>query len=120
MRLPDRTAQPIRTWRNHDRVYMVRHQTICPDRDAMPLAPFGHKVEVGSVVAVREEDFLPSVPPLGDVVRVSRRHHACNTCHGWQITACLAACQLISVWCPSVCAQVRADAFTGEDSRKGK
>ncbi len=81
MGLADRPAQPLGGLGGGDEVDVVRHQAIGPDLDAAALAPLCHQVQIGAVVGVAEEGLLPTVAPLGDLVRATRCDHASQSRH---------------------------------------
>ena len=53
----------------HDEVNRVRHEAPSPDLCALGLGGLADQVEIGSLVAVIEEDRLPVIASLGDVMR---------------------------------------------------
>jgi hypothetical protein len=60
----------------HDEVNRVRHEAPGPDLCARGLGGLADQVEIGSVVPVIEEDRLPVIASLGDVVRQARDNDA--------------------------------------------
>jgi hypothetical protein len=77
MDLADRPSQPIRRLRNSDEMDVVRHQAVRPDLNLMGAAPLPHQFQVALVILVAKKRLLPTVSPLGDVVRQARYYNSC-------------------------------------------
>jgi hypothetical protein len=58
-----------------------RLSLIISDLDPALPAPLGHQAKVGHVVLVAEKRLLPTVPPLGNVMRITRYNHSCDPRH---------------------------------------
>ncbi len=61
---------------------VVRHLAIGPDFDAEAAAGFAEPVAIESIVALLEEDALPPVAALGDVMRQAGNDGAGDAGHG--------------------------------------
>lgn len=81
MGLANGPAQSILRGRNGDQVDVIGHQAVGPDLDPALPARLGHQVEIRDVVLVAEKRLLPTVPPLGNVMRITRYNHSCNPRH---------------------------------------
>jgi hypothetical protein len=86
MGLTDSFAQTILCGGNGDEMGVVGHQTIGPNRNAKPTAPFGHQVEVVPVVLLAKKGLLSSIPALRDMMRIAGNHDSCDACHDSTVT----------------------------------
>src|SRR5208337_1363795 len=86
MCLADGATQALGGLRDNDKVNMIGHQAICPDRDLLCAAELGHELEVVLVVFLTEECLLSAVAPLGDMVRHARSYHTSQSSHGGKLT----------------------------------
>ena len=68
---------------HHDEVNRVRHEAPGPDLCAQGLGGLADQVEIGSLVAVIEEDRLPVIASLGDVMRQAWDNDARQPGHQW-------------------------------------
>ena len=66
-----------------DEVNRIGHEAPGPDLCARGLGGLADQVEIGSVVPVIEEDRLPVIASLGDVVRQAWDNHARKSGHRW-------------------------------------
>jgi hypothetical protein len=67
----------------HDEVNRVGHEAPGPDLCARGLGGLADQVEIGSLVAVIEDDRLPVIASLGDVVRQAWDNDARKSGHRW-------------------------------------
>lgn len=72
-------AQPVFVGWHDDDVDMVRHQAITPDFRPGPLCGLRQKVAVKRVVGILEKRLLPTIAPLGDMIRKARNDEAWTT-----------------------------------------
>ena len=81
VRLAERKCQPVLGRRHQNEMDMVGHEAIRPHRDAGLGGALGEQVAIQCVVAVLEEDFLPPVATLGDMVGMVGHDDAGETGH---------------------------------------
>lgn len=81
MGLANGPAQSILRGRNGDEVDVIGHEAVGPDLNPAFAAPLGHQLQIGDVVLLAEKRLLPTVPPLRDVMRITRYNHSCNPRH---------------------------------------
>ena len=84
VRLADRLGQPIGAGGNEDQMNMVGHQAIGPAGHAIGAATLGHQIAIERVVARLDEQRLPPIAALGDVVGKVGDDDAGQTGH-WSI-----------------------------------
>ena len=77
MDLADRQSQPVGRLRNSDEMDVVGHQAVCPDFNLMDGAPLPHQFQIVLVILIAKKRLLPTVSPLGDVVRKARYYNSC-------------------------------------------
>ena len=76
-----RRPQTVLVAGRHDEVNRVRHEAPGPDLCARGLGGLADQVEIGSVVPVIEEDRLPVIASLSDLVRQARDNDARKSGH---------------------------------------
>ena len=81
MDLADRQSQPVGRLRNSDEMDVVGHQAVCPDFNLMDGAPLPHQFQIVLVILIAKKRLLPTVSPLGDVVRKARYYNSCSSRH---------------------------------------
>ena len=69
VRFAERQRQTIRGIGHQDEMDVVGHQAIRPHRDAGLAATLGQQIAVKRIVAILEENLLPPVATLGDMMR---------------------------------------------------
>jgi hypothetical protein len=77
MDLADRPSQPVLRLRDSDEMDVVRHQAVRPDLNLMGAAPLPHQFQVALVILVAKKRLVPTVSPLGDVVRQAGYYNSC-------------------------------------------
>ena len=77
MDLADRQSQPVGRLRNSDEMDVIGHQAVCPDFNLMDGAPLPHQFQIVLVILIAKKRLLPTVSPLGDVVRKARYYNSC-------------------------------------------
>ena len=66
---------------NSDQMYMVRHQTPCPNHHIVSATPFSHQFDVGEVILLAEKSLQPPVTTQDNMMGNSRTYDSCNSCH---------------------------------------
>lgn len=61
---------------------MIQQAAVGPDRDAAPVAPLCHELQVDAVVLVPKKHGLAGIGALCDVVRTVWYLDAGDACHG--------------------------------------
>ncbi len=74
MRFPDRQSETIGSHRSENQANMIGHETVCPDLDPGFARLLSQQVSIDLLVTVLEEDRLPTIPTLRNVVRKARDH----------------------------------------------
>ena len=72
MCLAERKRQRFRRFRNRDQVNVVGHQTPSEDADITAVGMFAKYLKIADTVLVGEEDVLPIVAALRNVMRGAR------------------------------------------------
>ena len=73
---------------------VIGHQAIRPHRNAGALAPLCEQRPIGEIIIIAEEDRLPPIAALRDVMRQTWRNNACEPGHGRKTMAAAAVRQL--------------------------
>ena len=81
MSFTERSGQSVRGRGHTDQVHVIRHQTVGPDVEVIPLAHPGQEDPVGAVVAVREEDPHAPRAALRQVMRYARENRSRESRH---------------------------------------
>lgn len=58
----------MRSWFGNQ-MHMVGHQAPGPDGHPFFGAPLGHQIEVDLIIVIAKKGLLPTIAPLGDVMR---------------------------------------------------
>src|SRR4051794_7568137 len=82
VRASERLGQAVFRRRNKQVMNVIGHQAIRKNRDAMPKALAGEDSEIGSAVVIDEENILPIVASLGDVMNQAGDDDASDARHG--------------------------------------
>ena len=99
VRPPERPRKRITSTRDRDQVHVIIHQAIGPDRQLVLLAVLFEEIEIKPASARIVEYDLPSITPLGDMVRYSFENYACDSGHqdecadsngdlSWRVSEC--------------------------------
>jgi subtilisin family serine protease len=64
-----------------NKMYVIGHQAICPDRHPVPGTPLTQNLEVVLIVFFRKEGLLSPVSPLGDVMRQAGGNNSSDSGH---------------------------------------
>ena len=72
MAVPTYSVPTYSVARNRDQMRVVGHQAIADDCHAGGFAPLAEQVEIHPAVVIDEEDILPIVAALRDVMRAMR------------------------------------------------
>jgi hypothetical protein len=70
--LTERERQRFRGPRNHDKMYVIGHQTPSEDAEVMAAGVSAKYLDVADTVLIGEEDVLPIIASLRDVMRYAR------------------------------------------------
>jgi hypothetical protein len=81
MSLPDGMPQASLSGRDNDKMHMVGHEAIDPNRDLMTRAPLGHEINVGKIVRMDKEGPLSPVSSLCNVMRDTWHDNPGDPCH---------------------------------------
>lgn len=68
--------------RNHDQMYMIRHQAITERREVIEFAVLTEEFQIGEAIGVAGEDRLPGVAALRNMMRNVGHYHARQASHG--------------------------------------
>ena len=71
VRVAKKCSQSIFARRYDNKMQVVWHKVIGPNFDWDPICSFSDELEVTIVVVAAEEDTLPTISALGDVMRVA-------------------------------------------------
>ena len=81
MCLTDRTREPVGRVRHQREMDVVGHQAIGPHLDRRLPATLGEQVAIKGVIGRLEEDLLPPIAALGDVMRKARNDDTADARH---------------------------------------